>query len=84
MNSQLLHWLDDPITKKLLKLLKEHRDACNDALLSSSHECSRTYIDKLIGQINTFDRVLDVEAFFENELDEEIDDVSPAGDKNIN
>lgn len=63
MNSEIERWRNDPVTKKYMKVLQEHRDAHLDRMLN----CGVITQDKLPelaqlkGQINTIDLMMSTE-----------------------
>lgn len=69
-------YLNNPITKDLLELLKEHRDASftmiSDVMIGvpSLADLDLCKIAEYRGQVNTFDRVLDLEDFLSERLEE--------------
>lgn len=73
MHSQVRLWTQHPVTERLLKLIKEHRDGHVERLLNRVSftadqlgECS-----ELKGYINFADTILDVDSFFEGEYEDE-------------
>lgn len=73
LHSQVRLWLDNPVTIRLIQLLKEHREAHLTRMLNIGTIDQSTLGDlaQLKGQINTLDYILDIETFFDGEFKNE-------------
>lgn len=63
MNSNIQLWLDHPVTKTYLKMIKEHRDGHLNRILNLGVLTTDTLpeLAQLKGQINALDILLDEE-----------------------
>lgn len=76
MNSNVQRWLDDPITKKYISLLREHREAHLNRMLNMGTLDAEKLpeLAQLKGQINALDTMLNLdnlEDLFLGELNHE-------------
>jgi len=64
--------MEHPVSKVLIELMKEHREALVENLLLKSWEQDNLgLMNQIKGQINTYDYVLNFESFFEDRIQEE-------------
>ncbi len=68
-------WIDSPVTKALMELIREHRQASylmvteqmiNEPSLKDIDMCM---VAQFRGQVQTFDRLLDINEFLEERLE---------------
>ena len=79
LNNEIIElWLNEPVTKKFLEILKEHREANLDHLLNIGFIDQKRIglIAQLKGQINTLDEILNTKEFIQEalKLEEENDE----------
>lgn len=73
MHSQVRQWLQNPVTQRVFELIREHREANLQELLSVNLVNNENIAEfsKLKAQVNTFDLILDVESFLDGEFIDE-------------
>jgi len=74
MKESLVGWLEHPVTKRYLELLREHREAHINRMLNMGTLDAEKLpeLAQLKGQVNTLDLMLDtdqLENFFAGELE---------------
>ena len=73
--AQVEEWLNHPVTKEYIELMKEHRQASRDYIALAMQESASVkdidlfQIAEYRGQIFTFDLVLDVETFLDEKIE---------------
>lgn len=73
LHSRVRVWETDPVTQRLLELLRENREANNSELLNSL-DITQDNLGKIAylkGRINALDDILDLESLFDGEFRDE-------------
>ena len=73
MDKQLLRdWLNHPVSRIFVDLLAEHKAACEQLYLNTEAEANTVgVLNKIKGQINTFEMLVDLEEFLHERLTKE-------------
>src|SRR5690348_7597381 len=86
--TQITQWMKDPVTERLLMLLKVHKEASEEAIkdlvVNSSATQIKDHLELLIqlkAQVNTLDTILEIKEFILTE--EEKDELNNSGASNI-
>lgn len=67
MHSKLLLWIQEPVSKALLRIIEEKKDQVYQALLNTTDNNSLVNLKE---KLKIYHELLDLDALFEGELDE--------------